>query len=153
MSKLEKKYICLNCEAEDFRFTRGYCSKCYPLILKIEKIEKNNLPDVLQRIKDSSGFFEEAKKEYIRQIKRRLEIIKDSRSIKKVTAHDLEFRINETLKLLDNKSLGKINDPIASYLKDDNARAYVYQLFSKIQILKPFKIDYYRIYEARKKNI
>jgi|ERR1035437_183718 hypothetical protein len=153
MKKEDKSYQCLNCETEDFRLTRGYCSKCYPLILRIEKIEKDILPDVLKNIKDNSDFFQEAKKEYIWQIKWRLEIIKDSHTLKDVSAHDLEYRINGTLKLLDGKSLGKINDSIAHYLRDDRARAYVHQLFSKIQLLKPFKVDFYRIYEARKKNI
>jgi len=141
---------CINCKVEDFRFTRGYCSKCYPLILRIEKINKGILPEILQNIQNDSNFFEQAKKEYIRQIKWRLEIIKDSRILKDVSAHDLEDRINGTLRLLDGKSLGKINDPIDFYLRDNKARSYVYQLFSKIQLLKPFKINYYLVYETRK---
>jgi len=141
---------CINCEVEDFRLTRSYCLKCYPLILRIEKINKGILPEILQNIQNDSNFFEQAKKEYMRQIKWRLEIVKDSRILKDVSAHDLEDRINRTLRLLDGKSLGKINDPIDSYLRDNKARSYVYQLFSKIQLLKPFKINYYLVYETRK---
>ncbi len=45
MSKLLEKVNrdnlkCLNCQVQDFQFKRGYCSKCYPLILKIEKIKE-----------------------------------------------------------------------------------------------------------------
>lgn len=143
--------VCLNCESQDFRFTKGYCSKCYPLILRIEKSEKDILPDFIENIDKKYHSFEKIKKEYIRQIKWRLEIIRDSRILKDITPHDLEYRINGTLRLLDGKSLGKINDPIASYLKDNKARAYVHQLFSKIQLLKPFKVDHYKIYEAGRK--
>ena len=139
---------CLNCEIEDSRFTRGYCRKCYPLILRIEKIKEGNLPSVLEDIKRNFDFFEKSKGEYIRQLQYRLKIIKEAHSLKNVSAHDLEYRINGTLRVLDGKSLGKINDPIAHYLKDDRARSYVYQLFTKIQLLKPFKIDIWRLYEA-----
>ena len=141
---------CLNCGTADSCFIKGHCSKCYPLILKIEKVQKDVLPDILKNIKNNFDLFEEAKKEYIRQIKWKLEIIKDSRILKDVSAHDLEYRINGTLRLLDGKSLGKINDSLAHYLEDNSARAYVHQLFSKIQLLKPFRVDYYRIYEACK---
>lgn len=139
---------CLNCKAEDFRFTRKYCTKCYPFILKIEKIKKGNLPNILQDIKRDFDFFEKSKEEYIRQLKYRLEIIKEAHSLEYVSAHDLEYRINGTLRILDGKSLGKINDPIAHYLKDDTARSYVYQLFTKIQLLKPFKVDIWRLYDV-----
>ncbi|MFZ2150068.1 MAG: hypothetical protein WAV15_02835 [Minisyncoccia bacterium] len=150
MESLDDYQKCLNCEVDDFRFTRGYCIKCYPLILKIEKIQKGILPNILEDIKTNFGldYFEGSKEEYISQIKRRLEIIKEARSLKQVTAHDLEYRINNTLRILDKKSLGKINDPLAHYLKDDRARSYVYQLFTKIQLLKPFKIDPYLVYDA-----
>lgn len=154
MNKIQKQINkeCINCKVEDFRFTRGYCSKCYPLILRIEKIKEDNLPDFLKNIDKEYHSFEKIKKEYTRQIKWRLEIIKDSRILKDVSAHDLEDRINGTLKLLDGKSLGKINDPIDFYLRDNKSRSYVYQLFSKIQLLKPFKINYYLLYETRKNN-
>ncbi|MFZ3012032.1 MAG: hypothetical protein WA060_03515 [Minisyncoccia bacterium] len=143
---------CLNCEVEDHSFRRGYCAKCYPLVLKIEKINKGILPDVLENIKKHFDFFEKSKEEYIRQIKYRLEIIKEARTIFDVSEHDLEYRINGTLRLLDGKSLGKINDPIRHYLKDPKARSFVYQLFTKIQLLKPFKIDYGRLYDVDRKN-
>ena len=139
---------CSNCKSEDFRFTRGYCGKCYHIIIRIEKIEKGILPHVLEGIKENFDFFEKSKLEYIRQIKHRLEIIKEARTFKNVSAHDLEYRINDTLRFLDGKTLGKINDPLAHYLKDERARSYVYQLFSKIQLLKPFKIDHGRLYEV-----
>ncbi len=148
MKNFDEYQKCLNCEIEDFRFRKGYCTKCYPLISRIEKIEKGVLPEVLRRIKENFNFFEAAKKEYIRQIRHRLEIIKESRVLQVVGAHDVEYRINETLRLLDNKSLGKFNDPIAHYLKDNQARSYVYQLFSKIQLLKPFRINYWRVYDS-----
>lgn len=143
---------CLNCEIQDYSFRRGYCTKCYPLILRIEKIEKGILPSTLEYIKINYDYFENSKNEYIRQIKYRLEIIKEAHTFRHVSAHDLEHRINRTLRILDNKSLGKINDPIAHYLKDDEARSYVYQLFNKIQLLKPFKIDLYLVYEAGAKK-
>jgi hypothetical protein len=143
---------CLNCEHEDFSIRRGYCAKCYPLILKIDKIKKGILPNVLEEIKKNFDFLEEAKKEYIWQIKHRLEIIKDSRVPKDISAHDLEYRINGTLKFWNGKSLGKINDSIAFYLKDDNSRSYVYRLFSEIQLLRPFKIDYYKLYDSGDKH-
>lgn len=157
MSKLLKKInaeniTCLNCEAKDFRFSKGYCSKCYPLISKIEKIKEGILPEILQTIKNNFDFFEEAKKEYIWQIKWRLEIIRDAHVLKNISAHDLEYRINGTLRLLDGKTLGKINDPLSHYLKDDVTRAFIHQLFSKIQLLKPFKIDYNRVYESARKK-
>lgn len=148
MEYIDDNKRCLNCGAKDFRFTKGYCTKCYPFILRIEKIKKGILPNVLQDIKRNFDFFEKSKEEYIRQLKYRLEIIKEARSLEYVSAHDLEYRINGTLRILDGKSLGKINDPIAHYLKDDKARSYVYQLFTKIQLLKPFKIDHYRLYEV-----
>jgi hypothetical protein len=147
----EKK--CKNCKHNDLRFTRGYCSRCYPLILRIEKIQKGLLPELLQTIKESGHYsFDKAMKEYIWQIKWRLKIIKDAYVLENVSAHDLEYRINGTLRMLDGKSLGKINDSIASYLQNDIARSYVYQLFSKIQLLKPFKIDYHRVYEEASKK-
>lgn len=152
MNKKDQNFKCLNCESEDIRFVKGYCSKCYPLILRIEKSGKGILPDFIKKIDANFYSLAEAKKEYIRQINWRLEIIKDSHILKDISAHDLEYRINGTLKLLDGKSLGKINDPIAHYLKDDKARAYVHQLFSKIQLLKPFKVDYYRVYESGRKK-
>lgn len=143
---------CLNCELEDSSIKRGYCSKCYPLILKIEKIEKGILPSVLEDIKKKFDFFEKAKEEYVWQIRRRLEIIKDAHVHKDISAHDLEYRINGTLKFWNGKSLGKINDPIAFYLKDDKARSYVYRIFSEIQLLRPFKIDYHRLYNSGDKH-
>ena len=143
---------CLNCEVEDYSFRRGYCVKCYPFVLKIEKINKGILPESLETIKRHFDFFEKAKKEYVRQIEYRLRIIKESRAIFDVGEHDLEYRINETLRLLDGKSLGKINDPIKHYLKDPKARSFVYQLFSKIQLLKPFKINYGRLYDVGRKD-
>ena len=152
MKYLNEFKNCLNCEVEDYYFKRGYCSKCYPLVLRIEKINKGILPEPLETIKRSFDFFEKAKKEYIRQIEYRLRIIKESRAIFNVSEHDLEYRINGTLRLLDGKSLGKMNDSIRHYLNDPKARSFVYQLFSKIQLLKPFKIDYGRLYDAGREN-
>ncbi len=146
MENLEESKKCLNCEIENFRFKKGYCKKCYPLVLRIEKIQNNILPDVLENIRTSSNFFEDSKKEYVRQIQYRLRIMKEANVFKEVSGHDLEFRINETLRILDNKNIGKINDSLASNLEDDRVRSYVYRLFTKIQLLKPFKIDYYRLY-------
>lgn len=156
MSKLLKQKEnmdrkCLNCEADSFRFIRGYCLRCYPLIMKIEKINKGILPDFLRNLDNRYYSLEKIKKECVKQIEWRLKIIKDSNVKTMITAHELEYRINDTLMFLDGKTLGKINDQIASYLKNDNARTYVYQLFSKIQLLKPFKLNYYRIYEAGEK--
>ena len=153
MKKEDKNYQCINCETKDSLLTRGYCSKCYPLILRIEKSEKDILPDLFKNFEKEYYSLEQIKKEYIRQIKWRMEIIRDSRILKEVTPHDLEYRINGTLRMLDGKSLGKINDPIAHYLGDETARAYIHQLFSKIQLLKPFKIDYNRLYEEGRKTI
>lgn len=155
-----KRSYCLNCEGCDSRFIQGYCSKCYPLHLKIEKIGKGILPKILQSInlsyydeEDRNIFLEAAKKSYTSQIKRRLEIIKDSRVLKDyVSEHDLEYRINMTLNILDGKSLGKINDMLAHYFNDGKTRARVYQLFSQIQLLKPFQLNYWQIYDARKKK-
>lgn len=141
---------CLNCEEEAFHFVKGYCARCRPLVLRIEK---GILPDVLMGIKRTynSDFLDKTKREYIRQLQWRLTIIKEAYKFKYVTAHDLEYRINNTLKVLDGKSLGKINDPLAHYLEDDRVRSYVYQLFTKIQLLKPFRIDSYRLYQAGQK--
>lgn len=141
---------CINCEREDYSFARGYCTKCYPLILRIDRIKKDHLPGVLITIKNGFGedYFKRAKKDYIWQIENRLKILKESNIFINITAHDLEYRINGTLILLDGRSLGKINDPIAFYLKDDKTRSFVYQLFSKIQLLKPFNINYSRLYDA-----
>lgn len=139
---------CLNCEKENVPLRKKHCTKCYSLILRIEKIEKGILPEILEHIKTDFNFFDAAKKEYIRQIKYRLELIKESNLLSEVSAHDLEYRINGTLRVLDGKTLGKINDSLAHYLKDDRTRAYVYQLFTKIQLLKPFKIDYYQVYRT-----
>ena len=136
---------CINCGYEDFTIVKKYCTKCYPLTLKIDKIERNILPDFCSNLDPECYSYDKIKKECIAQIKHRLRIIKDSRNLEVVSAHDLEYRINSTLNILDNKTLGKINDPLASYLRNDTSRAFVYQLFSKIQLLKPFKYNYNRI--------
>jgi hypothetical protein len=147
---MNKNTECLNCKREDFSFRKGYCGRCYGLILKIKKIENGTfLPEVLKIIKNDPHYsFDGSKNEYINQLKNRLKIIKDSYSLNRVSAHDLEFHINNTLRILGKRSLGKFNDSIAHYLGNDLARSYIYQLFSKIQLIKPFKVDYYRIYEA-----
>lgn len=141
----EKNIICKNCE----RYTlRGkYCNKCYPFILKIKKIEKGELLNNLDR--HLNGYrkkeLEKMSKESIKQLKYRLGIIKDSYILKdKVGEHDLELRINSTLKSLGHKTLGKKNDELRVYL-GEKERVYVYQLFSEIQLLRPFRYDYYKI--------
>ena len=157
MKYKENPKKCLNCSKEDFLSKRNHCTKCYSLILKIKKVERGVLPSVLESVKriynypdknKSRVYFEKAKKEYIRQIRYRLNLLKEANTLDFVTAHDLEYRINSTLRVLDGKSLGKINDPIAHYLNDDITRSYVYQLFTRIQLLKPFRIDYYEVYSA-----
>lgn len=152
MKKTSQECECLNCGARGVRCTRNYCPRCYPLILRIEKIRNGVLPQILEEIKKKYDFFELSKKEYIRQVERRLEVIKDSESFMRATPHELEQRINETLKFLRAKTLGKMNDSIAHYLEDENARSYVHRLFSRIQLLKPFRIDYWRVYDVKKEN-
>ena len=149
-----KNIFCLNCKREDHGLVRGYCRKCYSLILKIEKIERGDfLPNVLKNILESKVYnFKCSKKEYLKQLKCRLDLIRESNSFNSVSAHELESTINYTLRVLGKKSLGKFNDPIAFYLKDDKARAYVNQIFSKIQLLKPFTVNYLDIYKAGYKN-
>ena len=141
----EKNTICKNCER--YAPSRQFCSKCYPFILKIKKIGKGELPNNLDRYLSTHGKedLDKMKNECIRQLKHRLGIIKDSYVLKdKVGEHDLELRINSTLKSLGYKTLGKKNDELRSHL-GEKERAYVYQLFSEIQLLRPFKYDYFKI--------
>ncbi len=132
---------CKNCERGDYKFRRGYCTKCYSLILRIDKISQG---------KDS--FFildslapEEINKincEKIRQLKKRLEDLRDSYVIrKKVTAHKLENQINSTLKDLGKKGIGKFNDQLEFGLKEKLSKEFVYQLFALIKISNRFSFN------------
>ena len=115
--------ICINCER--YVLNRNYCGKCYPLILKIQKIKSGDLPKMLSLFLKSKGesFIKE---ESIRQFKKRLELIKDSYVLKKeVGEHELENKINSYLRMLGPKTLGKKNDELRSNLKEKE-RAYVY---------------------------
>ena len=160
MAIQEKNKInyCLNCDRdrESYPLKKGYCSKCYPLILKIEKVKKGILlPKLFELYLNNDAYcnINAVRKEYILQLEGRLEVIKKAYLFDDfISAHDLELEINSTIRHISKseKDLGKINDPIAFYLKDDKARAYVCQLFNKIKLLKPFKVNYDRLFEAAK---
>lgn len=145
---------CKNCKREDYNFVRGYCTKCYPLILRIDKLKTGN--DIYNLFKRSNYMKERRKEmlsECIGQIKVRLKDIKDSNIPKDcISAHELESQINRTLRVVGKKSvskygLGKINDLLEFNLKQEGQKEFLYQLFAKIIILSRFQIDYWKVYE------
>ncbi len=149
MKYLLEDKTCLNCECEDFKFVKGYCQRCYRLVLKIKKIQEDrDLPEVLVGIRDDFDFYEDAKKEYISQLEYRLKLIREAHIFTNISAHDLEYKINGVLRKLGSKSLGKMNDPIAFYLKDEKSRSFVYRMFAKIELSKPFRVNYYRLFNS-----
>ena len=145
---------CKNCKREDYKFVRGYCTKCYPLILKIDKLKTgNDIYRLFERSNHMKDRKEEMLSECIRQIEIRLEYIKDSNILKDcVTAHELECQINKTLRIVGKKSvgkygLGKINDLLEFNLRQKGQKEFLYQLFAKIIILSKFQIDYWKVYK------
>ena len=68
---------CKNCEREDYKFVRKHCTKCYPLILRINKISKG---EDKYFISDSypSEKINKINCEKIRQVEKRLRDLKDS---------------------------------------------------------------------------
>lgn len=145
---------CKNCKREDCKFVREYCIKCYPLILKVDKLKVGN---DIYGLFEKGNYTEDRKKEMlsecIRQIKVRLEDIKCSNILKDfITAYELECQINRTLRIVGKKSagkcgLGKINDLLEFNLRQKGRKEFLYQLFAKIIILSKFQINYWKVYE------
>ncbi len=149
---------CVNCENGSHKFIRGYCSKCYPIILKIDKL--NNGLDIY-KLFINSNYSEKDKKnmlnECIRQLRVRLEDLRDANVLReRVTAHELELQINNTIRSFGKKGfpgrygLGKINDYLEFDFRTNDQKIYLYRLFAMIKILNQFKIDYWKVYNIKK---
>lgn len=150
---------CKNCNKENTwgNFSKGYCRKCYGLIIKKEKVKNGEIPktfDLLYRMffdlndKQKVECVDFLKEEIIKSIDRRLELIKDSNNIRDdIQEHDLEYKINGTLRKLGcKKTLGKMNDAIRFYLKGES-RGYVYNIFCRAQLLKKFDYEQKYVYD------
>ena len=95
---------------------------------------------------------EEIKKDYFYQLEHRLNVIRDAYvSRDDIKAIDLEYRINEAFLLFSkDKKSGTVNIEIDSCLQDEKSKDYVCKLFSRMILLKRFKIDYGRLRDVAK---
>ncbi|MFA6376158.1 MAG: hypothetical protein WCX69_02020 [Candidatus Paceibacterota bacterium] len=140
MSKIGK---CKNCLQENI-LTRGYCYDYYAMIFEIEKAKQGAFPQEVRGLYSVYGHnCEKIKEEYLRQLEHRLTIIQDANIPRNdIKAIDLEYRINEAFLLFSNgKKSGVVNIEINDYLQDEKSKGFVCKLFSRMILLKRFKID------------
>ena len=93
--------VCGNCRTDRYKVrARGYCARCYPLILKREVISNWNIndPDSLKYYPyghDPHLFFKVIKKGFIAQIERRLAFLRhrESQRVNGADGIDIEFML------------------------------------------------------------
>lgn len=148
---------CLNCELYSANIVKGHCKKCYRFYIKIIKLNKGeDIYNVLGKNKYTEKEQQIMFNECIRQIKCRLQDIRDANILRKtVTAHELEYQINSTIRSFGKKGfngrygLGKINDYLEYNTNDNQQKQFIFQLFAKIKLLNKFKLDFWKILEIK----
>ena len=85
----EPSKLCANCKTERFGiYCRGYCYRCYPLILQKERVERWDLKDrsTWKRVPSIGGYsspraieedFPRIKAERLRELEYRLRLLKN----------------------------------------------------------------------------
>lgn len=139
--------ICSNCKS-------SVCTLCDGYEKRILKTKEGKEDAFLGLTKvDSNEVIINRRSRFISQIKERLKDIKDSEVLmKKVSAHELEVKINNVLNSLGLKGgLGKCNDYLEHNFPSNKEKVKLFKLFSEIKVKKKkrFNIDWDDIYNGR----
>jgi len=150
---------CLNCSTVRFPYkAKGYCRRCYPLILKLEKIKSWNesFPETWTGYPLSSinlvSKFSLIKKSFIEQYTRRLSTLKrnELKLEGSISGLDLEYKIIEVANLSGtNGSLlfGHDAGAFESHL-NQKQRLFIYQKLHSIVETRKWKgIDWYEVFK------
>jgi hypothetical protein len=150
---------CRNCGTQELNHkARGYCRRCYPLVLRREKVEAWDLddPDTLvhypsEREFRSRQWFNRIKTGYLRQLDDRLRRIqvREARRSESVEGLDLEFLLTDIAALcgIRGKSLYHgVSGSFDTFTPDQ--RQLLYQLLIRIEESLPWRgIDWRKIFD------
>lgn len=158
----KKTKFCLSCGTTEWEHkAKGYCTKCYPFILRIEKVDHwdDSNPTSLIAIDGFSaqdiqfcinqGKFKKAKHEILNQLKRRLAIIKDCVNPENVDGLAMEQLLDEFAELI-LKDTGKnmFHSHAALYDRDLNSEqlSIIYKDLNSILMRRRFTLNLGKIY-------
>lgn len=152
---------CRNCRTERHAHRgRGYCTRCYPLIRKIEQAQRWNLadPTTLENcfwagfIYDEESF-ERVRQNYIQQITERLEFLR-MREIKlsnPVDGLDIEYGLRFLLTRAGVRDSNILHGIASTFNEefDSNQKAILFRCLNTIQESILWRgIDYYRLFDS-----
>jgi len=160
MNKWSRKYnSCANCNTVRFPYkAKGYCRRCYPLILKLEKIKNwdESFPDTWVDYPHSSinldSKFTLIKKGFINQYSERLSTLKynEKKLDGPISGLDLEYKIIEVAKLCGTDGgylFGHDAGAFENHLNQEQ-RLFMYQKLHSIVEAKKWKgIDWYEVFK------